>query len=263
MFREMYKSVSGANVYINPINPSPRGDYFHVEIKGEPASCLTPLDFQSIAYIIHGGVDIHFARLDLAFDYVPFSPSEFIEALKADDLISRAARESIEYNDSPFQPREDNEIGCQTAYIGSKSSERRIRVYNLHGPTRLEFQLRGDWAHVISILLLDKEYSEWLTKSISFVRQFVEIDRPWWKEFTENSIMGDIVVKSARAISLDRLEKWIAKQVVPGLFALQAVMGMDEFWGFVVSNLNDKRLEKWKPIIEMAYGGGENGNIQR
>ena len=256
-FKEIYNSATGAKIYTKPVSSSPKGDYFHVEITGDGAACLTPFEFQSILYVAKGGVDIAFKRIDLAFDELSFTPSQFYDALITDDIKCRASRSSIEFIDSPFQTRENNEIGCQTAYIGSKNSERRIRVYNEHGFTRLEFQLRDDWAHVIASTLLNANYSEWLKMGISFVRQFIEVERDWWDEFIERTEMADIIVKSARVISLNKLKKWMGKQVVPAIFALQAVMGIDGFQAFIVHNLNDKRLEKWRPIIELGFEGGK------
>ena len=116
--------------------------------------------------------------------------------------------------------------------------------------------MRDDWAHSVAIILIGGKYSRWLAVGISFVRQVIEIERVWWHEFTENSEMADIIIKSARGVSLERLKKWVAKQVVPGIFTLQTVIGTDEFWQFVVENINEKRLEKWKPIIELAYKEG-------
>ena len=91
-FREIFQSVTSAKVYINPISSSPKGNYFHVEINGDSTNCLIPPDFQAIIDVMRGGLDVRFSRIDLAFDNVPFSPIEFFDALKTDQISSRAKR---------------------------------------------------------------------------------------------------------------------------------------------------------------------------
>jgi len=256
-FHEILQTANGAKVYVNPVSISDKGVYFHIELPGQSMACLTPQHVIDMFYLMKAGIPIQVTRLDLAWDDVFFTPDDFYTQLIEGKVVTRATRQSITYYESPFQEQEiGGKIGCHTCYVGARSSERMIRVYDLHGFTRLEFQLRGDWAHVVAGLLMQGEYQSWVEKSLTFLKQYIDFPG-WdlWKLFLHDSEMATIVVKSARLVSMSRLEKWLAKQVIPGLFVMQAIYGIDDFWEFVVRNITDKRLEKYKPIIEAYYGG--------
>jgi hypothetical protein len=84
--------------------------------------------------------DGHVARLDLAADYDgPSVPT--VAAIAG--AISR--REWVTRLRSAYEGH-DLMTGKRTVYLGSKSSERRMRVYDLRGPVRVEVQTRNDVA---------------------------------------------------------------------------------------------------------------------
>ena len=258
-FHEIYSAVCQAKLYLKPVTTSAKGEYFHIELPGTACACLTPGDMSAFWALNFAGLQVKVTRIDLAFDNPGFSPNEFYQYVcNPEQLISRASRDSITFYNSPFQAREDGSTGgCQTVYIGSRESERMVRVYNLHGFDRLELELKGDWAHVCGSLILGADYSLWMSKALSFVKQFIDF-RNWiaWEMFLWGTMQSDIVVKSARVVSINRVQKWLAMQAVPAIFAVQAVMGFDEFWEFVCENITDKRIAKYKPFIEMVYKTG-------
>jgi DNA relaxase NicK len=197
-------------------------------------------------------------RIDFAFDTGSFTVGQVLDVLMSGEgYTSPAARASIIHVNSPFQLREDGKTGCETVYLGSKTSERRLRVYNLHGPTRIELQVRGDWAVAWGCKILLTPYEEWASTAAGMLATYIDIETDWWRDFFKSAVMSDIRVYSARHVDVDRLKRWISKQVAPALFALQAAEGLEEWQAFIVSNVTEKRLERYEHIMAWGGSGGE------
>ena len=50
----------------------------------------------------------------------------------------------------PFERQENGELGTHTVNLGSRQSERMIRVYNRRGFTRLEMELKDKRADLVA-----------------------------------------------------------------------------------------------------------------
>jgi hypothetical protein len=81
----------------------------------------------------------HVARFDLAADYA--APEGAVACL-ADAVRRREWRTRVR----TALCSEDLMSGKRTVYLGSKGSDRRMRVYDLRGPVRVELQARNDYA---------------------------------------------------------------------------------------------------------------------
>jgi DNA relaxase NicK len=248
-FTEMYSAMGLVTVYAKPKN----GNYFSVEIKGQGCECLTPDDFKSIYHLYLGGVKIKITRIDFAIDNVPFTPKEFYEVLINKEFKSPSSRKSIRIIDSPYEKKENGEVGCQTVYLGSRESGRMIRVYNKHGFNRIEYEIKEEWAQAYGMSLLSKKYQEWMEYAISCIRQFFDAKTSWWKEFVDDIKQNAIKIYSARVKSINKTYEWLKNQVSPALFALFTVDGIDDAIKEILSTVNNKRLKKWKPIMELSY----------
>jgi DNA relaxase NicK len=225
-FKEIHTGLLGFKVYLHPINEN--AAYFHVEIPGEACDCLQwEYYFGLLNYLesnFHG--KYIFKRIDLAFDYVPFTPKEVEDAIKAERVRSLAKRESLEVFDSPFKPRENGELGCYTVEFGSRSSERMVRIYNKRGFTRIELQAKDDRAHFIGIQLLNiQDKDKWFPVMISHLRDFLDIDAPWWEEFINGNARAYLTVSKPRELELERIAAWFDHQIAPTFSVL--VDGMD------------------------------------
>lgn len=248
-YKEFYTSGTGANLYTVPVNG---GNYFTVELKGSACDCLTPDDIQDIMILKRGGLRVNITRIDLAFDHVPFTPEMFLEEIKLDRLTCKANRESMRVNDSFNKKQEDGGgVGCMTVYVGSPASERMLRVYNEHGFTRCELQLKDKWANNAFDLVVGSRIPDWYGAAMSVLTNFIRLNTDWWLDFVGCSVPADIRVYSARNKSLSKLETWVKKQLAPGLFTLYAVIGIDAFWGLVVSSVSSARLEKYRYLMEL------------
>lgn len=254
-YKVLYRACEGAQLYCEPINTD-RGSYFTIELKGRACECLTPDDFIELVVMRRGGMDIRFRRLDIAFDGLEITPIEFYGELVSGNLNCKASRTSIRIDNSPNQLRDNGEVGgCQTTYIGSKQSNRLVRLYNKHGFNRLELQLRDEWSDAAGCLLFGCPYTEWMKTSISILRDFIDLpDNENWNLLVSCVEPAGIRVYSARLISLDRAKRWLAKQVAPAIFAVQSVEGLDAFLELIVDNVNEKRLERWQSVMQLAGG---------
>lgn len=249
-YKEFYTTGTGANLYRVPVNG---GEYFTIEIKGEGCSCLVPDDFQDIVFLMRGGLRVNVARIDLAFDRVPFTPDQVYQEMINDRMTCKASRSSIRRYESPFKQQENNGgLGCYTAYIGAPSSERMMRVYNEHGFNRLELQLKDAWANNAFGLVVGSPVKDWFMSALSVLTNYIRFDTDWWYEFVGCSVPADIRVYSARVRSLGKLQSWIAKQVAPAAFVLYAIGGLDEFWSLIASNVSSRRLDKYQTIMQLA-----------
>lgn len=253
-FRIIHFAMEGAKLYSVPIQASKQGNYFSIELSGKACSCLTPDDFQKLYFMKQGGVNIRITRIDYAYDNVPFTPEDFYNSCMQEQIITVSSRGSIMYINSPYQKRENGDLGCSTAYLGSASSDRRVRVYNLHGYTRLELQLRAEWANTLAWLLLAVDYKRWVDVSKTHLLDFVRVKAEWWDEFISELVPALIKIYSSRTVTIQKVQNWLGRQVVPALFAYQSVVGIDEFLRFVVKTIADNpgRLDKYRSLMEMG-----------
>ena len=183
-FKEIHKGFMEFKVYLHPVNEN--AAYFHFEIPGEACDMLRwEYYFGLINYLQCNFPDKYsFKRVDLAFDQVPFTPQDVEEAIKAGLVRSLAKRESLVCLNAHFQLRDDGVEGCSTVQFGSRASERMIRVYNKRGFTRLELQTRDDRADAICKgLFVVQDTSCWFPLLIGHLRDFVDLDTPWWVHF--------------------------------------------------------------------------------
>jgi hypothetical protein len=129
-------------------------------------------------------------RIDLAFDFVHFTPHLVDAAIRAGNFNSRCLNVSDrDWNDS--------DTG-QTAYLGTRQTgkARRLRVYNRRGYVRCEGELRKDWASAAARDLSKAPLEAWPSIALAHLRGMVDfVDRkanervercpllPWWAEF--------------------------------------------------------------------------------
>jgi hypothetical protein len=79
------------------------------------------------------------ARFDLADDFGPGFPG-------VSDIAAAIERREWETRLRSAVHSRDLMTGLGTVYLGAKASDRRMRVYDLRGPVRVELQTRNDVA---------------------------------------------------------------------------------------------------------------------
>lgn len=132
------------------------------------------------------------SRCDIAWDGVPFDVQTVREAAAAGNVRTRLKLPAVPQY---FESEEGT-----TVYVGRRTSERFIRVYDRRGPVRLELELKGSVAAVVVGELSESDPAEWprialghLRGTLDFVDASAADDNhssrrpllPWWAAFVE------------------------------------------------------------------------------
>ncbi len=217
-FKEILHSLMEFKIYLYPILKT--GEYFHVEI---PGGACDALDWN----FLHGlwdYLDSNFkdrcqvTRFDFAFDGGPFTPQQFEQAIIEGQIRSLAKRETVRIESSPFEKRDDGQLGTYTVYFGSNTSERMIRVYNKRGFTRLEFQMKEKRANLVAPQVfrsMDADQSFYIV--LPHLLDFIDLDTVWWEEFKDCTARANATVTSVSEVSTAKMVNWLNKQVAPAL----------------------------------------------
>ena len=215
-FKSLLKGLLEIKLYLNPINQT--ADYFHVEIPGQACDFIKWGYFQALEEYLQGNFadQYNYKRLDFAFDNAPFTPQDVEQAIRADDLRSLAKRKTMRIHGSPFEERDNGEIGTYTVELGSMTSQRMITVYNKRGPTRLEFQMRDRRADLITRELFGAcDISEWYQIMMGHLRDYVDFTLPWWDEFIKSYGRAWATISKPKEVSMEGLVNWFEQSIAP------------------------------------------------
>ncbi len=269
------KRWESININVGPVAilvPKDEGQgYCVVELKGEACARFSSEQLQGLMWYL-GDLELrwHGTRVDLAFDYVAFSPHMMRDAIEREDFNSRCLR----FTDRDWN---ENHEGA-TAYLGGRkaSKDRKLRVYDRRGYNRCEGEFVRMWARTVARNLMNTEVSEWPKLAVGFLRGMVDfVDRSvderverctllaWWSEFVGDvekirqlddedrrrkaeQDMLDVVAETER-----RIER-VARQLLPISLALGP--------GYLHDRLNEHGAEKLKSededlIIELRKIG--------
>jgi len=193
-------------------------------------------------------------RIDIAFDHVPFTPKDCYDAWQRGDVIAKCHNDSWDWRENA----EGN-----TLYIGSRKSERFIRIYDRRGFTRLELVFKNNWAENFARVITEISPEEWIIQCVGYLRDYVNfISRnsnkpkdsdfkllPWWDSFVGNSekIHLDMASKNPNEELKRRLENYLVR-MLPTLYVIRH--GLDKDINKIVDVseylLNKKHIEKLK-----------------
>jgi DNA relaxase NicK len=196
-----------------------------------------------------------YKRIDFAWDGVPFGPVDFFEAIKAGRVRSLAKRESLSFIDSPFKLRDDDsEMGCHTAYFGSRTSQRMIRVYDRRGITRAEMECKQERAQLVAVSLFTSMPERWFELAISHLRDFLDIRTEWWDLFVGSVQRAFAKVTDLRRVALEKIISWVDTQVAPSLSVLVDTLG-DDLLEMIVRRGRKRRSMVYSSLVS-AFSGG-------
>ncbi|MDP1545718.1 MAG: replication initiation factor domain-containing protein [Anaerolineales bacterium] len=234
-------------------------DYCHIELTGLACDAVLPHRFSDFFnYLTENEIPFNVTRLDLAFDNLAFTPKQFFHHVMAKDCFTHAKRETFTYISTPEYKREDGSLGSDTAYIGSRSSARFIRVYDERGFTRLEFVVKEGRAHQIASDIFSHEFSQWAQISKAHLLDYIRfVNWVLWDEFIQNTDRADLVISSARRSSLSKMRGWFVNQVSVSLSVFFDVLGHDEaiqaINQMVVDARNNRDRTRYQSLLEMRH----------
>lgn len=261
-FKEVFASLLGFQL---KHTPGAGREYCTFEFPGQACKAIPPEFFRLFHYVLERD-EIRFkvTRIDLAFDNVPFSPEQFHQVIKADALRQKGEksivrsltqRNTLRFFTEELKAKEDaSSMGRSTCYFGSRNSERFLRVYDMRGPTRLEVEFKGKRAGIVAKALFDQEPDGWFEIAIAHIRDFIDIDLPWWQEFINHVDRAYAQLHGAKEVTLDEKKQWLLKQVAPSLAAVSACTNGDFL--LEIDEEGRKRMHKsCAPLLSM-YGKG-------
>ncbi len=177
-------------------------------------------------------------RLDVAWDAEALIPEMFAEAFEAGDVVTRIQR--------PVNPETGRVRGLvrhsdhegDTVDLGSRSSERFLRLYDRRGSCRVELELKKRrsvalWRRLVAL----HDEAAWGMEALAELRAFIDfrersegvhVDRcellPWWAEFCVGAARRSTVIPR-KVPTLETLEKWLRRGVAGSLALMVAVRG--------------------------------------
>ncbi len=217
-FEEIWFSLLGFKVYVLPTQSEYQ--FFQFEIPGQACELIPWGILEGLDYAVRNNFPdhYHYTRLDYAFDDLPFTPRDFEKAIRADKVKSLAKRKTLKVQQSPFEPKDNGEVGTYTVYFGSRHSERMIRVYDKRGFTRLELEMKERRADLVAKQIFrESEASETFSIVLSHLRDFVNFDAEWWDEFVSGVGRAWATVSTPREITEASITSWLTHQVAPSL----------------------------------------------
>ncbi|MBX3047662.1 MAG: replication initiation factor domain-containing protein [Anaerolineales bacterium] len=253
-YQTIYKALAESKLYCAPRQAVEDAEpHFQIELPGLACEALHPKILQEFMLVLERTERFQLTRLDLAWDGVPFTPEELDQAGKEQLFRTYAKRETFSYERSPYKPREDGQIGHSIFRMGSRQSSRYLRVYNFHGPVRLEMETKGSRADGIGRDVLVHAPDEWATKAMAHLRDFVDVDAPYWVEFVRGQARANFTITDARTKEMSRISEWLFKQVSPSLSVLVDVYGE----GAVKTLLAAGRNKRGRRFESLLSGGGD------
>ncbi len=257
-FKSLYKALASAKLYADPIGQNgPEGNpYFSYDFPGQACDAIPDKVIQEFIIVLNRWEKSSMTRLDLAWDGVPFTPERVIIAVEHEQMRSYLRRSKMQYTVSPYEIREDGQLGTSSVRLGSGQSARMLRVYDKHGPVRLEMQTRAERADLIARDVLVKLPDLWLDNAIPHLRDYIDfIERetekllPWWKHFINNKSRAMKTVSDARTIELTKMLTWVEGKVSPTLSVINDVLGKESIEAFVVAGRR-KRGAKFNALLK-------------
>lgn len=216
-------------------NPSRPDMGVCVNLPGETLPLL-PFDPKSLiawAYSMGG----HFTRLDVAVDTDQVHISDVRAAVERGDLVSRSQTQEYYGN---FK------TDAFTIYVGSRMSERFVRIYNkaaeqkVEGDvtwTRCEVEFKSEQAELAArYILADVDLRSLVFSAVDFrdrradsnVKRCPQLT--WWTLWIGSVDRVSFAVAKSLTDSVAKVYTWIQKQVAPSLSFLNEFFGGDSPW---------------------------------
>lgn len=217
-------AVESARVYWGP----GRSDVF-VSLSGDFCERLGVVGLVALATLL----DLEpTSRLDVAWDCSGVTPGAFESAFTAGNVVTRIHREYVEETGRWKGIDLRSNWEGDTVYLGSRHSERFVRVYDRRGPTRLEMEWKGKRALALWERLLCVGEEDWSREAMTELRAFLDFrdrsvsTRPsdcpllsWWAELVGDAGRSCITIPRVPK-TLEDVRVWLHKQVAPALAML-------------------------------------------
>lgn len=237
---------------------SPGRDDVHVVLPGELCQAFeTSFLLDVVSRACAASVEPKVTRLDVAIDVpdgVGPSPWELFRRFKDKGGPGRQSFRTHS-QDAEFREKWDASEGRETAtcYIGGRTSDSRVRVYDRRGPVRHELELKGDQAHDAARVLWLAQAAPGVSLASALVgifRRSLDYVEPgdscatrrplaaWWSAIVEGATPAERVPVEQRTVA--RATRWISGQVAGVFKGLLELNGGD-----LASLISEGRPPRW------------------
>ena len=211
-------------------------EYLSIEIKGSALERLGSDGLKSLMTDLSVRWQVTSSRIDVALDGAPFTPEWFEDQCEAGNLRSRVKRAPESEWLSGSWTRSGQKRN-RTVYLGSRQSDKHLRVYDRRGFTRCELECKRDAATALVRILDSIAVEEWpaiLTGAVDSFCAIVDssgdpnITRaphlPPWAALVRGST-GLSLALPKRPVTFESKMDWIERSVSPTMSALVEVLG--------------------------------------
>ena len=235
MYRRHHSFVAGLTVYFDPV-----ADNMPPVLLDAPGSACELLGLEALRELF---CNAELSRADIALDGAGFTPREAASWVRAGNVRCKSKRRKF-YEDLGGGDGE-------TLQLGSRSSERFLRVYDARGFTRVELELKGEAARGFRSVLL-APLDDFAGLALGVVRDFVDfVDASQdanvsrapllssWESLVAHVERVKLVLRGRAAPSLERVTEWMEVQV-------SAMLALYERLGHSVDDLVTLGRSRWK-----------------
>jgi Replication initiation factor len=265
----------GATLLADPQAPGAR-DHVHVVLSGEGCAIGVDAVLQLLVRLRMWSMRCEVARLDLAVDGVPFTPVDAYLAVQRRQVVSWVKRGRDGLVHHTWRSCNGDGEG-DTLYLGGRSSQRFMRIYDRRGPTRIELEMKRDYAQVIAWELVRRwgDDAALARFVVACMREFCDFGvpadevhgarglnlLPWWEAFVRSvDRLGKLIPDRRDNLSVDRTLRWLDRAVVPSLAMVVVCygrVGKDLLDGWIESAIPHLGPRHWQAISEFRYAYGQ------
>lgn len=209
MYRRHHSFVAGLCVYFEPV-----AENMPPVLVDAPGSACELLGLDALRELF---CNAELSRVDVALDGAGFTPREAASWVRAGNLRCKSKRRKF---------HEDLGDGDgETLSLGSRSSERFLRIYDRRGFTRVELELKGETARGFRDVLL-APLEEFTGLALGVLRDFVDfvdvsqdanVSRApllsSWESLVGHVDRVKLVVRGRVAPTVERVVEWMESQV--------------------------------------------------
>jgi len=253
-YTQLYAREDGLKIYTAPSGEN-AAQACHIEMPGQACEHTDLNDLLAgIAFLRGTRWRWHVTRCDMAWDTQDIKVGSVQWAINRDLFTSYVKKDNFDYW--------KNKTGTgETVYVGSKNSDKRLRVYlrseenhfafGEQNYSRFELQLRHEYADKIFQLVCFLPMEQWSEAAMGVLRGFIDFDFKGWNEWMGVIPKAKVVLKHETP-SVERRREWVEYQVAPTLAILAQTIGKDMDSITADGEIKDGAVDLFRYLVQVG-----------